>query len=102
MTKPATLGVMEVVQPKGAVLPASSPPLPLVDRGTDWNEKGEAFVFETAMVGFKLLLQGSENVGSLNHRMVLDLAQQSRGDDSNGERTKFIHAVQQAQKAAGL
>jgi len=101
--KPVALGVMEVAQPRGTPAGFGGPARKMVDRGSDWSEMGEAFVFETAMVGFNLLLQGSENVGSLNHRLVLDLAQQSKGDDPNdGERTKFIHAVQQAQKAAGL
>jgi anti-sigma factor RsiW len=101
--RPVVLGVMEVAQPRGTPAGFGGPARKLVDRGSDWSEMGEAYVFETAMVGFNLLLQGSENVGSLNHRLVLDLAQQSKGDDPNeGERSKFIHAVQQAQKAAGL
>ncbi len=94
---------MEIAQPRGTpanVIGASQKQL--VDLGKDWNEWGEAYTFETAMVGFKLLLQGSEDIGMLNHKLVLDLAQQAKGDDSNGERTKFIHAVQQAQRAAGL
>lgn len=101
--KPVALGVMEIAQPRGTPANVSSASQKqLVDQGKDWNEWGEAYTFETAMVGFKLLLQGSEDIGSLNHKLVLDLAQQSKGDDANGERTKFIHVVQQAQRAAGL
>jgi hypothetical protein len=54
------------------------------------------------MIGFSLLLQGTENVGELNHRLVLDIAQQSKGEDPKGERAKFIKVVKQAQSAAGL
>ena len=98
--KPAPLGVIEIVQPRGA--PKDTAPLRLLDRGYAWDEAREDFVFETAMVGFNMLLQGSENIGGLNHKLVLDLAEQSKGDDPHGERAKFINVVKQAQRAAGL
>ena len=97
--KPVTLGTFEVAQPKAG---RDSSPLRLVDRGAGWNEAREDYVFETAMIGFSLLLKGTENVGQLDHKLVLDIAEKSKGEDPKGERAKFIKAVQQARKAAGL
>ncbi|CAN5791186.1 hypothetical protein BH11VER1_BH11VER1_23710 [soil metagenome] len=99
--KPVTLGTLDIVQPRGANLPSSGP-LKLVDRGQGWNDAREDFVFETAMVGFSLLLQGSENIGGLNHKLVLDLAEKTKGEDPKGERAKFIQVVKQARQVIGL
>ncbi len=99
--KPATLGQLSIVQPKGSK-PRDSSPLKITDRGLNWHEAREDFVFETAMVGFSLLLQGAENTGPLDYNLVLDVAEKTKGEDSKGERTKFIQAVKQAQRAAGL
>jgi hypothetical protein len=98
--KPATLGTLDIVQPRGAG--HDSQPLRLLDRGLVWNDAREDFIFETAMVGFNLLLQGAGNTGNLDHRLVLELAEKSKDDDPMGERSKFIAVVKQAQKAAGL
>lgn len=98
--KPAAIGTLDIVQPRGAA--RDSQPLRLLDRGLPWTEAREDFVFETAMVGFNLLLQGTENIGTLNHKLVLELAEQSRDEDPQGQRAKFIATVKQAQKAAGL
>ncbi len=97
--KPASLGVMKMVQPRET---KDSQSLRLIDRGLSLSEAREDFAFETAMIGFNLLLQGANNIGSLNYKLVLDLAEQSRGEDVHGERTKFIETVEQAQRAAGL
>jgi Ca-activated chloride channel family protein len=59
-------------------------------------------VFESAVVGFGLLLRGAEQTGELNHDLVLSLAKQAKGADTAGERARFIRLVQDAQKAAGL
>lgn len=99
--KPVTLGTLDIVQPRGSNFPSSGP-LKLVDRGQGWNEAREDFVFETAMVGFSLLLQGSENIGGLNHKLVLDLAEKTKGEDPKGERAKFIQVVKQAKQVIGL
>lgn len=97
--RPVSLGVMELAQP---VAGKESQKLRLMDRGLAWSEAREDFAFETAMIGFNLLLQGADNIGSLNYKLVLDLAEKSRGEDRHGERSKFIKTVEQAQKAAGL
>ena len=99
--KPVSLGTLEIVQPKH---PGNrdSAPLRMLDRGVRWSEAREDYVFETAMIGFSLLMQGTPNIGALDHRMVLDVAEKAKGEDPKGERAKFIKAVQQAQRAAGL
>jgi hypothetical protein len=98
--KPVTIGTISVDQPRGAAPEIA--PLKLVDRGTAWNDASEVFAFETAMIGWNLLLNGTENTGGLNSTLVLDLAGKNRGDDADDERAKFIRIVKQAQKAVGL
>jgi hypothetical protein len=98
--KPVTIGTISVEQPRGAA--SDIAPLKLVDRGLAWSDAGEVCVFETAMLGWNLLLNGTENIGGLNSNLVLDLAEKTRGEDAKSERTKFINAVKQAQKAVGM
>jgi len=100
-SRPAMIGSMEIVQPRGASK-GDATPLKLVDRGQSWKEAREDFVFETAMVGFNQLLQGMVNADGLNHNVVLELAEKTKGADANGERARFIESVKQAQGAAGL
>ncbi|QIF02517.1 YfbK domain-containing protein [Roseimicrobium sp. ORNL1] len=96
--RPITVGTITLEQPRGA----QSPHEKIVDRGTGWQDAREDFVFETAMVGWSLLLQGTENTGSLNYKLVLDLAERNRGEDPKGEQAKFIQVVKQAQRSVGL
>jgi len=74
----------------------------VIDRGYSLQNAREDFIFESAVVGFGLLLRGAEQTGGLNHDLVLNLAQQAKGVDAGGERSRFIRLVQDAQKAAGL
>ena len=99
--RPVTLGTITLEQPRGSQ-PADSTPLRIVDRGLAWNDAREDYVFETAMIGWSMLLQGAENIGNLNGRLVLDIAEKTRGEDTQGERAKFINVVRQAQRAVGL
>ncbi|MHB1079037.1 MAG: YfbK domain-containing protein [Prosthecobacter sp.] len=85
-----------------AVGPFDSSKLLVMDRGYSLQNAREDFVFETSVVGFGLLLRGAEQLGALNHELVLNLANQSKGADSNGERGRFIRLVQDAKQAAGL
>ena len=99
--KPVTIGSITIEQPRGSS-GGDAVPLKLVDRGQAWSEAREDFVFETAMIGWNLLLSGTENVGSLNSKLVLDIAEKTRGEDEKGERAKFINVIRQAQRAVGL
>ncbi|OYW73308.1 MAG: hypothetical protein B7Z37_21875 [Verrucomicrobia bacterium 12-59-8] len=85
-----------------AVGPFDSSKLQIIDRGYSLQNAREEFVFETSVVGFGLLLRGADHLGGLNHDLVLNLARQSRGADSGGERARFIRLVQDAQHATGL
>lgn len=76
--------------------------LRVLDSGAKWNEAGEDFIFESAISGFGLLLKGAKDTGTLNHALVLDLAQHAATSAVNGERAKFVKLVQDAQRAAGL
>lgn len=76
--------------------------LQVVDRGSDWNAARDDFLFESAVVGFGLLLKGEKDAGALNLDLVLSLAQRTTADDHNGERARFVKVVQDAQRSAGL
>ena len=82
--------------------PFDSSKLQIIDRGYSLQNAREDFVFESSVVGFGLLLRGAEHLGALNHDLVLSLARQSQGADASGERARFIHLVQDAQRATGL
>jgi hypothetical protein len=99
--KPVTLGSISVEQPRGTS-PQAADTRDMVDRGQAWTDAREDFVFETAMIGWNMLLNGTENVSGLNSKLVLDLAEKTRGEDARGERTKFINAVKLAQRAVGM
>lgn len=74
-----------------------------LDRGAKWENAREDFLFETAIVGFGLLLRGEENLGSLNHELVLKLAKHAQGEkEVEGERAKFIRLVQEAKRMTGI
>jgi hypothetical protein len=82
--------------------PFDSNSLRVIDRGYTLHNAREDFVFETAVVGFGMLMRGTDQLGSLNHELVLDLATRAKSDGANGERTRFVKLVKDAQQAVGL
>lgn len=77
--------------------------LQVLDRGVKWENAREDFLFETSIVGFGLLLRGEENLGALNHELVLKIARMAAGDKApDGERAKFIRLVQEAKRVTGI
>lgn len=107
VARDATKPIATVTLPNGrfttqTVGPFDSSKLQVMDRGVTWQNAREDFVFETAIVGFGMLLRGTEQTGALNHDLVLALADKGKGNDTTGDRTKFIRLVQTASKAAGL
>jgi Domain of unknown function (DUF3520) len=76
--------------------------LQIVDRGYSWERADDNFLYEAAVTGFGLLLQGEKDIGELNHATVLDLVSRSLAADSSGERGRFAKVVKDAQRAAGL
>ncbi len=85
-----------------AMAPFDSSKLRVLDKGASWQAAHEDFLFESALAGFGLLLKGDRDTGSLNHSMVLDLAQRSRHDDRNGEYSRFIKLVNDAGHMTGV
>ena len=76
--------------------------LSVLDRGVTWTTAREDFLFESAVVGFSMLLRGDHSSPALNHQVILGLAEKGRGADSSGERSRFIKQVVDARRAAGL
>ncbi|MES2598349.1 MAG: YfbK domain-containing protein [Verrucomicrobiota bacterium] len=85
-----------------SVGPFDSSKMGVLDRGTAWSSAREDFLFETAVVGFGMLLKGDHHSPALNHEVVLSLAEKGKGTDADGERTRFIREVNDARRAAGL
>lgn len=85
-----------------AVGPFDSSKLQVIDRGYSLRNAREDFVFESAVVGFGLLMRGAEQTGSLNLNLVMDLMKQTKGAEAGGDRARFIRLVQDAQQVAGL
>jgi len=84
------------------VAPFDGSKLAVLDRGTAWPSGREEFLFESAVVGFGMLLRGDHNSPALSHEVVLSLAEKGKGADASGERGKFIREVNDARRAAGL
>lgn len=76
--------------------------LSIQDRGVVWSEAREDFIFDSAVVGFGLLMRGMPGAPQLDHDLVLDLAMKAKGKDADGERARFIKLVNEAAGAAGL
>ncbi len=85
-----------------AVGPFDSSKLEVQDRGQSWENARESFVFDSAVVGFGLLMQGAPATPGLDHDLVLTLAEKPKGPDTNGDRARFIKLVREAAGAAGL
>jgi len=74
-----------------------------MDRGQKWENAREDFLFETAIVGFGLLMRGEDNLGSLNHELVLKLAEKAQGNSkTDDKRAEFIRLVEEARRMTGI
>jgi len=76
--------------------------LNVMDRGATWQTAREDYLFESAVVGLGMLLNGNHQCPDLNHQLILNLAEKSQGTDSSGERARFIRQLNEARRAAGL
>ena len=63
---------------------------------TDANNLSNNYKFSAAVAGFGMLLRESKHKGDCNYKMLIDLAQQSRGDDPEGYRSEFIRLMKLA------
>jgi anti-sigma factor RsiW len=82
--------------------PFDSSKLQAMDRGQSWKNARQDFLMESAIVGFKLLMQGQENIGNLDHDLVMQLAKKAAGENPAGEAAKFIRLIEEARKTTGL
>lgn len=98
----ATVTLPQVRFTTQTVGPFDGSKLLVQDRGLDWRQARTDFVFDSAVVGFGLLLRGAATGSVLNHELVLSLAEQCLESDSSGERHRFVRQVREAQAAAGL
>lgn len=98
----ATVTLPQVRFTTQTVGPFDGSKLLVQDRGIDWRQARTDFVFDSAVVGFGLLLRGASAGPDLNHELVLSLAEQCLESDSSGERRRFVRQVREAQAAAGL
>ena len=98
----ATVTLPQVRFTTQTVGPFDGSKLLVQDRGLDWRQARTDFVFDSAVVGFGLLLRGAAAGPNLNHELVLSLAEQCLESDSSGERRRFVRQVREAQAAAGL
>lgn len=85
-----------------SVGPFDGSKLNVLDRGLSWQSAREDFIFETAVIGLGMLLRGDHQSPSLDHQLVLALAEKGKGTDASGERARFIRHVTDARRAAGL
>jgi hypothetical protein len=96
----ATLTVPNTRFTQKAVGPFDDSKLQVLDRGFTLDNARDDFLFESAVVGFGMLMRGTQQIGSLDHELVLTLANRAKAESP--ERTRFIKLVQDVQKAAGL
>lgn len=82
--------------------PFDSTKLHVQDRGGRWQQARNEFVFDSAVVGFGLLMRGVPQAEKLDHALVLALAEKSKGQDPTGDCARFIRMVKEAAIAAGF
>lgn len=86
-----------------AMSPFDGSKLQLVDRGEAWEKAPDDFVFESAVVGFGLLMNGKPASEGLNHQVVLNLAERAqKASDRHGDRARFVKLVKDVRQAVGL
>jgi len=70
---------------------------PVLDESIDFDQSSDNFKFAAAVAEFGLLLRGSEFKGDATYDQVLELAQESKGQDETGYRAEFIRLVETAE-----
>ncbi|WP_321320742.1 von Willebrand factor type A domain-containing protein [Labilibaculum sp.] len=64
----------------------------------DRRELSNNFKFSASVAGFGLLLRDSKFKGNCSYGMLIDLAQQSKGEDKEGYRSEFIQLMKLAKQ----
>jgi len=66
---------------------------PLMDTNTTLDKTSNNFKWSASVAAFGMLLRDSEYVRNFSYDQVVQLAEQSKGDDKEGYRTEFINMV---------
>jgi hypothetical protein len=75
----------------------------IVDQGMGLAQASDDFLFESAVIGFGLLMEGKAPSPQLNPSLILTLAERAqKAGDRSGERAKFIKSVKEAVAASGV
>ena len=98
----ATITIPAVHFTTQTVGPFDDSHLQAFDKGETWSKAREDFIFESSVVGLGLLLRGTPDLGKLNHDLVVNLAEQGKGSDPRGDRSRFIRFVKEARRVSGL
>ncbi len=75
---------------------------PVIDADVALNSTSEDFRFAAAVAAFGMILRDSEYKGDATIDMVVNLADESRGDDEEGYRDEFVRLVRSYRLLAGL
>ena len=73
----------------------------MVDKNLSYAQASEDFRFAASVASFSMLLRHSRYRGNASYSSVLELAEESRGDDSKGYRRGLCDLVQRAGQLAG-
>jgi Ca-activated chloride channel family protein len=74
---------------------------PVTDEGKGFTETPKDFRFTAAVASFGMLLRDSHYKGNTTYDGVLEIAQESVGDDEFGYRREFLELVRKAKNLAG-
>ncbi|UCE60967.1 MAG: von Willebrand factor type A domain-containing protein [Phycisphaerales bacterium] len=69
---------------------------PITDEGWTFADASDDFVFAASVASFGMLLRDSPHKGSSTFEAVVELAEQSVGEDVHGYRAEFINLVRRA------
>ena len=85
-----------------ALAPFDGERLQIVDQGQPWDHAADDYLFETAVLGWGVLLNGRDLPAGLNHSSILELAERAlKISDRHGERARFVKLLRDAARAAG-
>lgn len=71
---------------------------PIVDRNTHFEETSTNYRFSASVATFGMLLRDSEYKNDVSYSQVIAMAEESKGDDTEGYRSEFIRLVKLAQE----
>jgi Ca-activated chloride channel family protein len=70
--------------------------VPVVDHGSRFNSAGTDLRFAASVASFGMILRDSPHKGQSTFESVIDMADRSRGADTNGYRDEFVRLVRKA------